>query len=101
MTDTPEKFRTPPRILIPALVESRDNWKEKAQQRNRELKQAQVRNRDLTSSRESWKRRAQDAEARLLLLQEQLAQAQLLLDQAREGVAFLECPDEKKSTKLS
>lgn len=96
-----DEYRTPSRILIPVLVESRENWKTKALERNRELKSAQVRIRDLANSRASWRQRAQDAEARLLALQTQFAQTQLLLDQAREEVARLDHPDQKNYAKPS
>ena len=47
-------FRTPPRILIPKLVASRDGWKTKAGERKRRLKAARIRIRDLQASRDGW-----------------------------------------------
>ena len=55
-------FQTPPRILIPKLVKSRDGWKQKANARKRKLKAAKVRVRDLEASRDSWRERALAAE---------------------------------------
>lgn len=98
---TPIKFRSPPHILIPALVESRDKWKEKAKQRNDKLKDAQDRIHELTNSRESWKQRVEDAESQLLALQEQLEQTRILLEHARDEIALLESPREKKFAKPS
>ena len=97
----PIKFRSPPRIIIPALVESRDKWKEKAQRRNDKLKDAQIHIRDLAQSRKSWKQRVKDTEAQLLALQEELVQTQLLLEKAHERITSLERPDEKKIAKPS
>jgi hypothetical protein len=55
-------FRTPPRILIPKLVASRDGWKLKAGERKRRLKAARIRIRDLETSRDLWRERARAAE---------------------------------------
>lgn len=93
--ETPATFRSPPRILIPKLVKSRDNWKAKANQRNSALKKAQISNRDLSHSRNRWKQRAQDAEQQLRLVQQQLEQTQCQLEQSREEVALLQAQEEK------
>jgi chromosome segregation ATPase len=69
-------FRTPPRILIPKLVKSRDGWKTKANQRKKRLKAARVRIRDLVNSRDHWKDKANGAENRNAELERQLEQAQ-------------------------
>jgi CHASE3 domain sensor protein len=92
-------FRSPPRILIPKLVHSRDRWKQKAAQRKRELKQAQIRSRDLALSRQRWKERALDAEQQTQSLQQQLDQAHHLVEQARAEVAHLQ-EEEKKRLSL-
>lgn len=93
--DAASKFRSPPRILIPKLVQSRDNWKVKANQSKRDLKKAQVRNRDLAQSRQRWKQRAQDAQQQLLALREQLEHTQRHLQQTRDQVARLQLEGEK------
>lgn len=93
--ETPATFRSPPRILIPKLVKSRDNWKAKANQRNSALKKAQISNRDLSLSRNRWKQRAQDAEQQLRLVQQQLEQTQRQLEHSREEVALLQAQEEK------
>lgn len=93
--ETPATFRSPPRILIPKLVKSRDNWKAKANQRNSALKKAQISNRDLSHSRNRWKQRAQDAEQQLRLVQQQREQTQRQLEQSREEVALLQAQEEK------
>jgi len=89
--DSAASFRSPPRILIPKLVESRDKWKAKAARRKRELKKAQIRSRDLAVSRQRWKERALAAEQQLQAARQQLDQAQRLLEQARaEGARLRE-----------
>ncbi len=93
-------FRSPPRILIPKLVHSRDTWKAKAGQRKRQLKAAQIRCRDLGLSRQRWKERALASEQRVQALQLQLQQLQPQLEQARAQVAVLQ-PDLKKRSGLS
>ena len=70
-------FQTPPRILIPKLLRSRDAWKIKATQRKAERKALQIRVRDLIASRARHRDRA-DA------LQLQLDELQLQLDHTRQ-----------------
>ena len=88
-------FRTPPRILIPKLVRSRDRWKAKASERKRQYRKEQIRSRDLSLSRQRWKGRALDAARELqdLRLQHQRAEADLA--QARSQIAQLQ--DAKKN----
>ena len=69
-------FQTPPRILIPKLVTSRDGWKTKANERKKRLKAARIRIRDLVNSRDAWKDKANVAENRSAELERQLEQAQ-------------------------
>ncbi len=89
-------FLSPPRILIPKLVESRDAWKTKACQRKTKLKAAQVRSRDLLTSRELWKKRALAAEQNAHALAEQLRQTQSQFQQAQATVGQLQQEGEKK-----
>jgi hypothetical protein len=70
-------FQTPPRILIPKLLRSRDAWKVKATQRKAERKALQIRVRDLTASRARHRCRADE-------LQLRLDQVQLQFDHARQ-----------------
>jgi hypothetical protein len=69
-------FRSPPRILIPTLVRSRDQWKEKAFLRKRKLKLANLKIRDLTRSRQAWKLRHQQLEVERDQLQTERDQLQ-------------------------
>ena len=70
-TTAASDFRTPPRILIPKLAASRDQWKAKATARKRQYRQEQVRSRDLKRSRQLWKQRALAAEQKLQEVQQQ------------------------------
>jgi len=90
-TTSTNDFLTPPRILIPKLVSSRDKWKAKATTRKHLLHKERIRSRDLALSRQRWKERAlaaeqdrdelqlqlQRARADLALAQSQLAQPQI------------------------
>lgn len=62
-------FQTPPRILIPKLLRSRDAWKIKATQRKAERKALQIRVRDLAASRARHRSRADGLQLRLDQLQ--------------------------------
>lgn len=75
-TPSLDSFQTPPRILIPKLVRSRDGWKRRAAERNKRIKAQTIRIRDLEHSRANWKERARHAEAQRDDLQEQLQHAQ-------------------------
>jgi hypothetical protein len=89
-------FRTPPRILIPKLARSRDQWKAKATARKRQYRQEQVRSRDLECSRQLWKERARAAEQKLQEIQQQLQHSAADLTEARSAIAQLQ-DDAKKN----
>ncbi len=89
-------FRTPPRILIPKLVRSRDQWKAKATARKRLYRKEKIHSRDLALSRRRWKDRALTAEQQLQQLQGQLQCMQAELTQARSDNAQLQ-DDAKKN----
>ena len=88
-------FRTPPRILIPKLVESRDKWKAKATERRNKYRAEKIHSRDLGHSREQWKERALAAEVKVQELQLQLQQAQMDLAQARSDLAQVQDAQKK------
>jgi chromosome segregation ATPase len=94
----PCAFRTPPRILIPKLLRSRDTWKDKAQLRNSQLKTLKVRVHDVCVSRDSWRLRAEQAEQQVLQLQDQVQQLQPQLASAHQQISSLE--QEKKMRRL-
>ena len=89
-------FRTPPRILIPKLVISRDKWKAKATVRKRQYRKEKIHSRDLKASRQSWKERALAAEQKNQQLQQQLQNAEAELAEARPRLAQLQ-EDSKKN----
>ena len=89
-------FLTPPRILIPKLVLSRDKWKVKATTRKRLLHKEKIHSRDLEASRQFWKERALAAEQKTQELQQQLQNAEAELAEARPRLAQLQ-EDSKKN----
>lgn len=76
-------FLTPPRILIPKLVKSRDAWKAKATQRKKQRKALQIRVRDLLASRLQHRERANSLRQDLEVARLQLEHAQQQLDQLK------------------
>ena len=68
-------FRTPPRILIPKLVRSRDAWKAKATTRKTQRKALEIRVRDLEVSRDLHRQRAEQLQEHVNQLEAQLADA--------------------------
>lgn len=96
VTFAPTRFRTPPRILIPKLEKSRDQWKAKAAGAKVKLHARGVRIRDLDLRRERWKGLAAAAGQKLPAVEEQLRRAQADLADALARVARLE-GDAKKN----
>ena len=88
---TTAAFQTPPRILIPKLVRSRDAWKAKATERKRQRKALEIRVRDLEASRDRHRQRVAQLQQRLAQLEEQLAAA-------RRPVPAPTATPQKKST---
>jgi len=82
MTEIRNTFRTPLRILVPKLLQSRDDWKAKSDTRKAELRSAKVTIRDLTASRELWRQRAETHADDNRQLREQLQQAERQRDAA-------------------
>jgi hypothetical protein len=76
-------YRSPKRCLIQAFRKSRNQWKLKAQQRNRQLKVLKVRVRDLEHSREHHAQQAQVARAALRQAEQKVAQLQAEGEQLR------------------
>lgn len=90
VTFAPTRFRTPPRILIPKLEKSRDQWKAKAAAAKVKLHARRIRIRDLELSRERWKALALAAGQQRPAVAEQLRRAQADLAAALARVARLE-----------
>lgn len=85
---TAATFRTPARILIPKLVKSRAAWKAKATQRKAKRKSLEIRIRDLETSRELHRQRAEQ-------LQQQVAKLQQRLDDAPQPAPAPTAPQKK------
>jgi chromosome segregation ATPase len=83
-------FLTPPRILIPKLVHSRDKWKAKATARKGLLHKEKIHSRDLRASRQRWKGRALAAEQELPRLRQRLQRAEDDLAQTRSDLSGLQ-----------
>ena len=95
--DAADKFRSPPRILIPKLVQSRDKWKAKATTRKHQLHKEKIRCRDLSISRQLWKERVSAAQQELLDLRLKLQQVEAERDQAQAQLAQLQDDVAKKN----
>lgn len=76
MTEIRKTFHSPLHVWVPKLLKSRDDWKDKAQQRRHQGKLDALTIRDLTRSRESWRRQAR-------LLQQQVQQQHEQIEQLR------------------
>lgn len=61
-------FKTPLARLVRYLFQSREKWKARALENQKELRKIQVKTRDLEVSRKQWKERAQQAEKELSLV---------------------------------
>jgi hypothetical protein len=60
-------FKTPLARLVRYLFQSREKWKARALENQKDLRKSQVKNRDLEASRNKWKERAKRAENELFL----------------------------------
>lgn len=87
----PRVFRTPARILIPKLVQSRDAWKAKADERKQQRKALEIRVRDLEASRDLHRQHAEQLRLRITQLEAELAAA------TRPALAPIDSP--KNSTR--
>lgn len=65
------KYRSSARRLISWFNQSRNNWKEKALYKQKELRKAQVKIRDLEKSRKQWKQKAKENELKIKELKEE------------------------------
>lgn len=95
MSEIRATYRTPPRILLPKLLKSRDDWKAKSDQRKADLKAAKVKIRDLSASRKRWRERTEQLEKEVSQLRARAEQAESKLHKTEAALAQLE--DEKKS----
>jgi hypothetical protein len=85
-------FQTPPRLLIPKLVRSRDAWKAKATARKAQRKALEIRARDLEASRDRHRQHAERHRQRAEHLQERVAQLEAQLAAARRPAPIPPAP---------
>ena len=60
-----KEFKSPVTRLARLFQKGRDNWKEKALEKQTKMRNLEIKVRDLSSSRENWKSRALAAEKKL------------------------------------
>ena len=61
-----EEFKSPTSRLARLFRKGRDNWKQRALEKQKKVRALEVKVRDLSNSREYWKKRAIEAEKKLL-----------------------------------
>ena len=71
-----DRFRSRVRVLAGFFLRSRDSWKRKYKELKSELKRCQVRVHDVTQSRQQWREKAEAKERELAALQAQLQELQ-------------------------
>ena len=92
----PATFLSPPRIIIPRLEKSRDQWKAKTAAANAKLHDRGIRIRNLDLSRDRWKDVALTAKQNLSEAEELLRDTRAGLADALARVARLEDDAKKK-----
>jgi hypothetical protein len=80
MSEIVNEFRTPVRILLPKILKSRDNWKEKCQRRRVQNKALQIKVRDLSASRDTWRQKFEELQGKYDQLQGEHCQVQQRLE---------------------
>ena len=60
-----QDFKSPVSRLARLFKKGRDNWKEKALEKQKKIRSLEIKVRDLSASREHWKQRALAAELKL------------------------------------
>ena len=60
-----QEFKSPVSRLARLFQKGRDNWKEKALEKQKKIRALEIKVRDLSASREQWKKRAIAAELKL------------------------------------
>ncbi len=66
-----DDYCSSPERLASWFLESRNNWKEKALNKQKELRKAGIKIRDLENSREKWKAKAKEWMAKVKKLEEE------------------------------
>ncbi len=68
------EYKSPPSRLARFFRDSQNGWKQKALERQNKLRAADVKVRDLTKSRDKWKREAKETKQRLEQLEKEYEQ---------------------------
>lgn len=89
--------RKPESARLLELQTSRDKWKTKAQERNKEIRKASVTIVNLTDSREKWRKEAMSSRREIERLKAHAEVAQVVAAQQAETVRRLEEDSKKKS----
>lgn len=63
-----ERYKTPASRLVRLFHSGRERWKQRALEKQQQVRSLEVNVRDLRSSRDHWKERARKAEAKLKAL---------------------------------
>ncbi|MDM8559195.1 hypothetical protein [Candidatus Parabeggiatoa sp. HSG14] len=71
-----KNYKTPVDRLVRIFKKSLESWKNKALERQKQLRSMGIKLRDLTISRDIWKKRAFDAENKLKKIEEEKEQSQ-------------------------
>ena len=64
-----QEFKSPVSRLARLFQKGRDNWREKALEKQTKMRNLEIKVRDLSNSRENWKARALTAEKKLKSLE--------------------------------
>jgi uncharacterized protein (DUF3084 family) len=80
MSEIVNEFRTPVRILLPKILKSRDDWKEKCQRRRAQNKTLKIKVRDLSASRDTWRQKSEELQAKYDQLHSEHRQLQQRLE---------------------
>jgi predicted nucleic acid-binding Zn-ribbon protein len=70
-----ESYKSPASRLARLFHSGRERWKQRALEKQKQVRSLEVKVRDLGSSRDHWKERARNAEAELKALQKASASA--------------------------
>jgi hypothetical protein len=87
-------FKTPLARLVRHLFQSREKWKVRALENQKELRKSQVKTRDLEVSRSQWKERAKQAEKELSLAKQnpkKPPEIQQEDDNTQKSIAVIHC----------
>ncbi len=77
-------YKSTPSRLARLFEKSREEWKEKALERQKRLRSFDVKVRDLTKSRDKWKRETKELEKRIQQLEKEATIQQAKLEEEKK-----------------